>query len=80
MKLFSSLYCEDNFINASHFFDSMILKTLCFTLGIVVREEREDKCDQTAQVIIANHLSMLDYIPIHLLTGCVTVHLFAVVY
>lgn len=51
----------------------MILKTLCFTLGIVVREECDEKCDDSAQVIVANHISMLDYIPIHLLSGCVTV-------
>ncbi|KAK3918638.1 Lipid droplet-regulating VLDL assembly factor AUP1 [Frankliniella fusca] len=50
----------------------MILKTLCFTLGIVVREECVEKCDESAQVIVTNHISMLDYIPIHLLSGCVT--------
>lgn len=59
---------------------SMILKTLCFTLGIVVREECEEKCDESAQVIITNHISMLDYIPIHLLTGCVTVRPFYIFY
>lgn len=53
----------------------MILKTLCFTLGIVVREECEEKCDESAQVIVSNHISMLDYIPIHILSGCVTVRL-----
>ncbi|KAJ1525398.1 hypothetical protein ONE63_010213 [Megalurothrips usitatus] len=51
---------------------SMVLKTLCFTLGIVVREECEEKCDDSAQVIVTNHISMLDYIPVHLLSGCAT--------
>lgn len=51
---------------------SMILKTLCFTLGIVVREECEEKYDESAPVIVTNHISMLDYIPLHLLSGCVT--------
>lgn len=50
----------------------MILKTLCFTLGIVVREECEERYDESAQVIVTNHISMLDYIPVHLLSGCVT--------
>ncbi|KAE8750956.1 hypothetical protein FOCC_FOCC002384 [Frankliniella occidentalis] len=60
------------FVPHVSFIKSMILKTLCFTLGIVVREECEEKCDESAQVIVTNHISMLDYIPIHLLSGCVT--------
>lgn len=60
------------FVPHVSFIKSMILKTLCFTLGIVVREECVEKCDESAQVIVTNHISMLDYIPIHLLSGCVT--------
>ena len=60
------------FVPHVSFIKSMILKTLCFTLGIVVKEESEEKYDESAKVIIANHISMLDYIPIHLLTNCVT--------
>lgn len=50
-----------------------ILRVVCCVLGIIVEEDSSEcKRNESARLIVSNHLSIFDHIPIHLLTNCVT--------
>lgn len=48
-----------------------ILRVVCCALGIII-EEDESECKKNASVrfLISNHISVFDFVPIHLLTNC----------
>lgn len=51
-----------------------VLRVVCCALGIII-EEDESVCnrDKNTRFLVSNHLSILDFVPIHLLTNCQTV-------
>ncbi|XP_075214709.1 lipid droplet-regulating VLDL assembly factor AUP1-like isoform X2 [Lycorma delicatula] len=51
---------------------SIILRMICGVLGIVVDEKNTSVRDRSTQVIVANHITQLDFLAAHLATGCIT--------
>jgi len=47
-----------------------VLRIMGLALGIFVIEENPSQRDKNVRILVANHISILDHIPIHLVTGC----------
>ena len=67
------------FLTCENYVFSMFVRLTCFFLGIIVKRVDRTKRDPTVQLIVSNHISLLDHMAIYLCTGCVTVsiHLIA---
>ncbi|XP_066998744.1 lipid droplet-regulating VLDL assembly factor AUP1 [Anabrus simplex] len=49
-----------------------VLRSICFVLGIIVREENVSVRDETVRLLVSNHVTRCDHIAVHLVTNCVT--------
>ncbi|XP_054264589.1 lipid droplet-regulating VLDL assembly factor AUP1-like [Macrosteles quadrilineatus] len=47
-----------------------VLRVMGLVLGIFVLEENPPARDKNTRLLVANHISIVDHIPIHLVTGC----------
>ncbi|XP_063233152.1 lipid droplet-regulating VLDL assembly factor AUP1-like [Bacillus rossius redtenbacheri] len=53
---------------------SYILLCVCQVLGIVVQEEDVSHKNTQARILVSNHVTRYDQLPLHVATGCVTPH------
>jgi len=52
------------------FIRGFVLRVIGLVLGIFIIEENPSQRDKNVRVLVANHITILDHIPVHLLTGC----------
>uniref|UniRef100_A0A1B6G5A6 Lipid droplet-regulating VLDL assembly factor AUP1 n=1 Tax=Cuerna arida TaxID=1464854 RepID=A0A1B6G5A6_9HEMI len=52
------------------FIRGLVLRLIGLVLGIFVIEENPSQRDKSVKVLVANHVTVLDHIPVHLVTGC----------
>ncbi|KAK6622109.1 hypothetical protein RUM44_001916 [Polyplax serrata] len=54
---------------------SVVLRFMCVILGVIVVKENEEVEDESAKVIVSNHVSLLDHMAIHLLRNSFSISL-----
>ncbi|KAG8247659.1 Ancient ubiquitous protein 1 [Homalodisca vitripennis] len=52
------------------FIRGLVLRLIGLVLGIFVIEENPSQRDKSVKVLVANNVTVLDHIPVHLVTGC----------
>ncbi|PSN30801.1 Ancient ubiquitous protein 1 [Blattella germanica] len=51
---------------------SFILRCICVVLGVIVKQENTTAKDDNLKVLVANHITPCDHIPVHLISGSIT--------
>lgn len=74
LRLFISLqlFLASSILPYDTYLRSLVLRTLYSILGLVVREEYEDKKDKGCRIITTNHITPFDHLAVSLVIPCVT--------